>query len=177
MMKVVAIGVGILLLALALMGATNAVGPVSNAGQIILYPQSGSGVNGTVSLTVDTHNQTFINVRASGFNDATTYNFALMDPHCNAWIQMLNPIEASVTGDGSSTSQIKGTDDGWWFGVLTKNMTSVLACGSNGAGDTPVNAPTTPPERTGGTVVPVTTPTRFPTPLPGMTPHPPGSGS
>ena len=181
-MKVAAIGAGILLLALALMGAGNVAGLMNAAGTITLLPLGSSGVSGTATLSDDGHGHTFITIRASGLSGPATYGFAVMTAHCAALQQLLNPIEADALGDGSSTSQVDGTAAGWWLGILATNDAAsyALACGGDtttqGAKEPSHPATPLPTTRPGGTLVPVTTPTRFPTALPGSTPPPvPGS--
>ncbi len=177
-MKWIAAGVGIMVLALALIGASNGHGAVNETGMIVLAPMNGSGVSGTATLTHGT--RTYIFARAINLAGNATSGFALMTPQCAGVRQMLNPLDADNVGDGSGSSQVDGGLGDGWLGVLATNdaTAQVVACGpTTNAGSTP-STPTkstkTPPVG-GGTVVPVTTPTRVPTPLPGSTPHPPGS--
>ncbi|MBA3827238.1 MAG: hypothetical protein H0X24_25505 [Ktedonobacterales bacterium] len=175
-MKFVAVVAGIGLLALVLVGAGNAYSPVRELGSISLTPQHGSGVSGTASITRGT--QSYIFVRATSLASNATYGFALMSPQCQYVRQFLTPLTADFAGDGSSTSQVSGANDGWWLGIITPNDGAAVACGPTTASGGEQGAPATPthaPPAGGSTVVPVTTPTRVPTPLPGSTPRPPGS--
>jgi hypothetical protein len=178
-MKFVAVGAGILLLAVVLIGAGNAHGPVTELGTITLSPINGSNISGTASIAHGS--QAYFFVRATNLASSATYGFAMMTAQCQQVRQMLNPIAADIAGDGTASSQMSGENDGWWLGILASNDATalVVACGptttnSGGESSAPTGPTQTPP--TGGsTVVPVTTPTRVPTQSPDNPPHPPGS--
>lgn len=169
---VAVVGIIVASMALSAQGATTA------DGTVILAPVANSGVSGTAALSTAGQQQTFISVQATGMASLTNYGFALMYPHCGAVLHLLNPIEADAAGDGGSTSQVHGTpDSSWWLGVVTAEGLPV-ACGQVANGVAPPtiavpgatfvpNPPDVLPTATpvpGGSLVPVVTPTPYPTP-------------
>jgi hypothetical protein len=182
-MRLLAIIVGIMLIILVALGLHGASANAAT-GSITLSSQRGSGVTGWVNLSKDGNSNTYVIVQAIGLGALSTHAFALMDAHCTTVVQMLNPIMASIAGDGNSTSIAVGKPDGtWWFGILsdTAPASAAVACGP-ADGSAPGQATATPrPTATpggGGSLVPVrqgTTPPDAPVVNPNVTPTPLGS--
>lgn len=180
-MRLLAIVVGIILIILSVIGLQGTTASAAT-GAITLSSQPHSAVKGWVTLSADDKNNTFVNVQATGMEPLSSHGFALMDAHCIRVVQLLNPLMASIAGDGNSVSVASGKPNGtWWFGILagTSATSTAVACGTVG-GSVPV-APTTKPKPTAtpsSSLVPVhqgTAPPDAPVVNPNATPTPLGS--
>ncbi len=164
MLRVVAITFGVLLIAVAVF-ATQGFNTAASLGSVTLTPVAGSQARGTVYLDAGDNHVTFANVQASGMGPLATDGFALTNARCTSVRQQLNPIEATVAGDGSDSSVINARPSGdWGFAILssTSPHSHVIACGalSQSSQPTLVATPTTGGP---GTLVPVNPATPLPT--------------
>ncbi len=183
-MRLLAIAVGIILIILVVIGLQGANASAA-LGAVTLSAQPGAAVKGWVNLSADGKDNTYVSVQATGIDPLSTHAFALMDANCATVVQLLNPVMASIAGDGTSTSVATGTpDDTWWFGILsgTSSASETVACGSVGgsAPVTPTPTPSPTPTATpgDGSIVPVhqgTAPPDAPAVNPNATPTPLGS--
>lgn len=183
-MRTMAIIGGVVLLAMALLGAR---GTQDTAlGTATLAPVGTTGVDGSATFAAQGSQATLVTVQAEGMGNFAVDGAAVMSAGCGNIVAMLNPLEASGAGDGSSVSIVAlPFDPTWWVGVLSDNTPDAapVACGpARPAGSAtptetaaPASTPPTPatPTPDGGTTAPAH---RQPTPvLPTGTPSPVGS--
>lgn len=151
------------LLAIFIMGTWNSPSIATPLlGTVVLHSVNNSGVQGTVTITADGSQNTFVQIQAQGLATLTTADFGLFTSNCGSVQLQLNPLEATAAGDASSISQLVHiARDHWWFGI--RQGKTILACGDlpfSGTG-TPQLTPTLTPS--GGISVPVQ---GSPTPIP-----------
>lgn len=174
-MRLLAIIIGIMLIILVASGSQHA-SASAPLGAVTLASQNGAAAAGWVNLSADGNDNTYVIVQATNMGALSTHAFALMTPDCATVTQLLNPIVASIAGDGGSTSVASGKPDGtWWFGILSGASSdgTVVACGPAGGTSAPTSTSIPPitPTSGGGLVpvhqgtAPVVNPNATPTPL------------